>query len=87
MNVSEILEQVNRQRAELIYKGFKTKYVFVDKNTYNELKFAQVEYVHSEDVLKIKTYLGVDNDIDRLFGMLVIPLERWLLDTFISVGI
>ena len=87
MEVREILEQVSRQKAELIYNGHKPKYVFVDKNTYNKLKFASVMYNHEKDAFILKTYLGIDNDIDKLFGMLVIPLDRCGFDNFISVGI
>lgn len=81
MRVKDILEEVSKQRAELIYKGFTPKYVFVDHNTYRDLKVSSTKYIQ-EDGHYYKTYL----DLDRLFGLLVLIVEN-AGDEFVSVGI
>lgn len=81
MKIEKILAEVSKQRAELIYKGFKPKYVFVDHNTYRDLKVSSTKLIR-EDGHYYKTYL----DLDRLFGLLVLIVEN-AGDRFVSVGI
>ena len=82
MGIEEILKEVSKQRAELIYKGFTPKYVFVDHNTYRDLKVSSTRYSKQDESYYYKTYL----DIDRLFGLLVLIVEN-AGDRFVSVGI
>lgn len=78
-DIKEIFKKVSQQKTELQLKGIETKYLFIDKTTYKELKYNAIKFVETH--FEYTTYLSKD----KFMGLLVIPVAS--NEELISVGV
>ena len=75
-NIDDIMERVAHKKAELKFIGIESKYLFLDRGTYDVLKF---------EALKVMDESYVEQSISKYMGLLVIVLPT--IEEIVSVGV
>ena len=83
-DLKAIYKTVVQLKTKFLITGIEARFLFIDKVTYNELKYAAIRLM--KDHVEYDSYIEEDEcSIEKCFGLQVIVLPR--LDEFISIGV